>query len=148
MCTDAKHTCEDANARVKGKIINATTNLANAKSFKLDLFIFCVEFPLSFGSVLVQSAPVCVGGRSRARDGLFCFATVDQRSRLYPTNTRRWPNGGLMLGQRRRRWANISPTLGQRFVFAGIIAPCKQIKIQWPIPLRTYIRLSFQIRAR
>ena len=27
------------------------------------------------------------------------------------------PNTGLMLGQRRRRWANISPALGQRLVF-------------------------------
>ena len=36
-----------------------------------------------------------------------------------PENTRRWPNAGLMLAQRRRRWANISPTLGQRLVFAG-----------------------------
>ena len=26
---------------------------------------------------------------------------------------------GLLLGQRRRRWANIGPTLGQRFVFAA-----------------------------
>ena len=26
---------------------------------------------------------------------------------------------GLMLGQRRRRWADVSPTLGQRLVFAG-----------------------------
>ena len=37
-----------------------------------------------------------------------------------PTNTIRWPNAGLMLAQRRRRWANISPALGQRVVFAGI----------------------------
>ena len=37
----------------------------------------------------------------------------------YPANTRRWTNVGLMLGQRRRRWANINPTLVQRLVFAG-----------------------------
>ena len=36
-----------------------------------------------------------------------------------PTNTRRWPNVGLMLVQRRRRWANMKPTLGRRHVFAG-----------------------------
>ena len=29
-----------------------------------------------------------------------------------PANTRRLPNVGLMLGQRRRRWTNIKPTLG------------------------------------
>ena len=36
-----------------------------------------------------------------------------------PANTRRWGNVGFMLGQRRRRWANIKPTLAQRLVFAG-----------------------------
>ena len=36
-----------------------------------------------------------------------------------PANTRRWTNVGLMLGQRRRRWANIKPTLVQRLVLAG-----------------------------
>ena len=34
-------------------------------------------------------------------------------------NTRRPPNVGSMLGQRRRRWTNIEPTLGERLVFAG-----------------------------
>ena len=38
-----------------------------------------------------------------------------------PANTRRWPSVGLMLDQRRRRWANINPALGQRPVFAGIL---------------------------
>ena len=32
----------------------------------------------------------------------------------------RWPNVELMLGQRRRRGPNVSPTLGQRLVLAGI----------------------------
>ena len=27
------------------------------------------------------------------------------------------PNEGLMLGQRRRRWVDIKPTIGQRLVF-------------------------------
>ena len=36
-----------------------------------------------------------------------------------PANTIRWPNVGSKLGRRRRRWANIEPTLGQRIVFAG-----------------------------
>ena len=30
-------------------------------------------------------------------------------------------NAGLLLAQRRRRWANIKPALGQRLVFAGIM---------------------------
>ena len=32
-------------------------------------------------------------------------------------NTKRVPNAGFMLGQRRRRWPNIKPALGQRLVF-------------------------------
>ena len=34
-------------------------------------------------------------------------------------NTRRWPNAGLMLAHRMRRWPSIKPALVQRFVFAG-----------------------------
>ena len=30
-----------------------------------------------------------------------------------------WANVGLMLAQRRRRWANIKPASAQRLVFAG-----------------------------
>ena len=33
------------------------------------------------------------------------------------SNTRRWPNVGLLLAYRLRRWANISPVLGYRVVF-------------------------------
>ena len=33
---------------------------------------------------------------------------------LSTANTRRSPNAGLMLGQRRRRWPNIKPALGER----------------------------------
>ena len=38
-----------------------------------------------------------------------------------PVNTRNSSKGGPMLGQLRRRWANIYPTLNQLFVFAGIM---------------------------
>ena len=34
-------------------------------------------------------------------------------------NTRYSPRGGSMLGQRRRRWTNIYPSLGECLVFAG-----------------------------
>ena len=37
-----------------------------------------------------------------------------------PANTRCWPNVGLKLAHRLRRWPNISPTLGQRLVVAGM----------------------------
>ena len=37
----------------------------------------------------------------------------------YPANMRHWAIAGLRLGQRRRRWANISSVLAQCLVFAG-----------------------------
>ena len=37
-----------------------------------------------------------------------------------PANTTRQPIAGLMLAQRRRRWANINPALGRRVVFFEI----------------------------
>ena len=36
-----------------------------------------------------------------------------------PENVRPWNNAGLMLGQRRRRWPSINPTLVQGIVFAA-----------------------------
>ena len=39
----------------------------------------------------------------------------------HPANTMCWPNVGLMLAQRRRRWASVSSTLGQRLVFEGMV---------------------------
>ena len=33
------------------------------------------------------------------------------------------PNAGFMLGQRRRRWPNMKPALGQRLVLAGRAQP-------------------------
>ena len=34
-------------------------------------------------------------------------------------NTKRWPDCGLMLGQRRRRWPNFNPASGQRVLITG-----------------------------
>ena len=39
-----------------------------------------------------------------------------------PANTSPSPNVGAMLGQRRRRWPNITPTLGERQMLTGIAA--------------------------
>ena len=41
-------------------------------------------------------------------------------------NITRWPNVGLLFGQRRRRWVNYKPTLGQRLMFAGLFANSKR----------------------
>ena len=43
---------------------------------------------------------------------------------IYPGNTGRWVDAGLLLGQRRRWWANIKPALSQCFVFAGSDSIC------------------------
>ena len=51
-----------------------------------------------------------------------------------PANTRRKTSAGLMLGQRRRRWAGIVPALGQNLLFAGVLTghivfrTCEDIK--------------------
>ena len=52
-------------------------------------------------------------------DASIATASVVATTSLYftpaipcPENTIRWTNVGLLLGQRRRRWANIKPTLG------------------------------------
>ena len=47
---------------------------------------------------------------------------VTQYSQPYPENTIHWANAGLLLVQRRRRWANINPALAQCIVFAGILS--------------------------
>ena len=41
--------------------------------------------------------------------------------RANPTNTRRRPDAGLMLGQRTRRWLNIRSSLVQRLVFVAYV---------------------------
>ena len=53
----------------------------------------------------------------RWADGGHCSPTLEGHP--IPTKMRRWPNAGLMLARRRRRRANITPTLGQRLMFAG-----------------------------
>ena len=44
---------------------------------------------------------------------VFCSLRLSCRR----SNTRRWPNVGLLLAHRLRRWANISPVLGYPVVF-------------------------------
>ena len=47
-------------------------------------------------------------------------ATCEERAARVPANTRHSPNAGLLLGQRRRRWANIKPALDKLLAFAGV----------------------------
>ena len=46
------------------------------------------------------------------------MANTEATGKQVPTNTRRWPNVGLLLGQGRERWANSKPTMGQRLIIA------------------------------
>ena len=45
------------------------------------------------------------------------YAFISQLKLFTPANTRRSANAGLMLGQRRRRWANNKRSLAPRLVF-------------------------------
>ena len=49
------------------------------------------------------------------------------------TKTRRLPNVGLMLGQCRRRWANVIPILGQRYIplLHGSVVTWEWFIIRW-----------------
>ena len=49
-----------------------------------------------------------------------CNISHDVECADFPANTRYSPNAAPMLGQRRRRWTNIGPALGQSLVFAGL----------------------------
>ena len=49
------------------------------------------------------------------------YITLIRKISSIPANTKRSAYVGTMLDQRRRRCANIVPTLGERFVFAGIL---------------------------
>ena len=40
------------------------------------------------------------------------------RAKVPPTCTRRWATVGVMLGQRRRRWTSIAPTVAERLLFS------------------------------
>ena len=45
---------------------------------------------------------------------------------LYAANMRRYPNVGLLLAHRPRRWPNSKPTLGQHLIFAGFTGTHRQ----------------------
>ena len=50
--------------------------------------------------------------------GEYNLLELYRTSTQQPTNTRRDPNAGLLLGQRRRRWNTIHPALAKHIVFA------------------------------
>ena len=46
-----------------------------------------------------------------------------------PADTRCWPNVGLKLGRRRRRWPNFNPTLSQRLVSLGLYGKSRELTV-------------------
>ena len=54
-------------------------------------------------------------------------------------NMRRWPNAGLMLGHRRRRWTNITPTLGQRLVWPLFYLLFAPLTLRIVVGSRSYV---------
>ena len=61
---------------------------------------------------------------------------------LYPASTTLWLNAGMMLGQRRRRWANINPALVQSIVFAGNTMPTCGTLAVYPADTRRSAEVS------
>ena len=60
---------------------------------------------------------------------MYYFVLV--RNVMWLVNTRRRPNGGLMLAHRLRRWPSIRPALDQRLVFAGLRAGLLVVTTGW-----------------
>ena len=67
-------------------------------------------------SIMKQLGPI---SHIQHKENNVCFPANKRRWPI-PANTRRWPKVGLTLAHGLQRWPNVSPTLGQRFVFAGL----------------------------
>ena len=71
--------------------------------------------------LLMSTVPdYCSFNANRITHWIF-YITLIRKISSIPAKTKRSAYVGTMLDQRRRRWANIVPTLGERFVFAGIL---------------------------
>ena len=57
--------------------------------------------------------------------------TIESQVRTHAASTWHSPDVGIMLGQRRRRWANIVTTLGERFVFVGPYSKHETFTLCW-----------------
>ena len=58
---------------------------------------------------------------------------------VVPGNTRHWTSGCLMLDQRRRRWDNIKPHLGQCVVSAGVCLISEYVCQKWQVQKRAQL---------
>ena len=75
----------------------------------------------------VNILPGCVSHSKNSKVAAICVFPLTHQDPNYITGTHsckyETPSIGLLLGQRRRRWANSKPTLGQRIMFAGTVRP-------------------------
>ena len=69
----------------------------------------------------VLSVSLCLWVSHSFRSSAFYTRLLSVRR----SNTKRWPNAGLMLALRLRRWPSISPLLSYRVVFGGTLANIK-----------------------
>ena len=84
------------------------------------------ELNLSNNPFLTSLSASLGGFNLKSMYHMFCpikctrFTPLLLLARRIPADTRRWSNVGLTLAHRLRRWPNVSPTLDQHLVFAGI----------------------------
>ena len=57
--------------------------------------------------------------------------SLNKKNRDIPVNTRRSPNVAVMLGQRRRRWPNITATFGECLVITGLQPMKRRAVVRW-----------------
>ena len=81
------------------------------RSVSADNFIMLIVFCLTVKSIKFVD-----------KDWKFTGVNLAENRIHLPETTRRAPTVGLILGQRRRPWANIMPTVGECLMFAGVLA--------------------------
>ena len=106
---------------------NYFTNKSNtSKSLKIDrgcqlyallVWIVCIVAHLSY--IVTSSWFREIQANSGIKRTKLFLIRANLIVRCTPANTRHWTNVGSMLGRRRRRRANIDPTLVQCLAFAG-----------------------------
>ena len=77
--------------------------------------------PWTYTVLLYESVDECTPQMPVIKYKRRMESCVRDRPTIFPVNTIHQPNVGSMLGQRRRRWPNIEPTLDQCIVLIGLV---------------------------
>ena len=100
------------------RLLSYTMSIRNIRSAGLMIQCGIVHSRSNtFWGICVRQ-PQLVCGKMRIISDLYLKHSVRITFISSPAKMRRWPNVGLLLGQRRRRWANSKPTLFQRLKIA------------------------------